>query len=43
MVELKLKPDRFFSPAQIPAGQPGNGGDTRELGVRVYHAYIASK
>jgi hypothetical protein len=43
MVELKLKPDRFFSPAQIAAGQPGHGGDTRELGIRVYHAYIAPK
>lgn len=42
-VDLKLEVDRTFVPAQIPAGQPGHGGDTRELGIRVYHAYVGAK
>lgn len=37
MVELSLVPDRTF----VPALEPGvKSGDTRELGVRVFHAYV---
>jgi hypothetical protein len=37
MVELRLVPDRTF----VPALEPGSAsGDTRELGVRVFHAYV---
>ncbi|MFN2446977.1 MAG: hypothetical protein ABR606_15515 [Vicinamibacterales bacterium] len=37
MVELRLVPDRTF----VPALEPGSSsGDTRELGVRVFHAYV---
>ncbi len=42
-VDLKIDVDRTFVPAQIPAGQPGHGTDTRELGIRVYHAYVGLK
>ena len=35
-VEVKLDLDRSFVPAQIP----GAGGDPRELGIRVYHAFV---
>jgi hypothetical protein len=42
-VDLKLDVDRTFVPAQIPAGQPGHGADTRELGIRVYHVYVGLK
>ncbi|MGH9311681.1 MAG: hypothetical protein ACRD1S_00650 [Vicinamibacterales bacterium] len=43
MVELKIQTDRAFTPAAVPAGKPGHGSDTRELGVRVYHAFVATK
>lgn len=37
MVELGLVPDRTF----VPALEPGaTSADTRELGVRVFHAYV---
>lgn len=37
MVELSVVPDRTF----VPALEPGaKSGDTRELGVRVFHAYV---
>lgn len=37
MVEMRLVPDRTF----VPALEPGSAsGDTRELGVRVFHAYV---
>jgi hypothetical protein len=36
MVELRLDVDRTFIPANLPQG----GKDTRELGFRVYHAFI---
>jgi hypothetical protein len=41
MVDLKIQVDRTFTPAQIPAGSPGHSTDTRELGIRVFHAFIA--
>jgi hypothetical protein len=43
MVDLHIEVDRTFVPEQIPAGQPGHGADSRELGVRVYHVYVAPK
>ena len=43
MVDLKIEVDKTFVPAQIPAGQPGHGSDTRELGIRVYHAFVSPK
>jgi hypothetical protein len=43
MVDLKIESDRTFVPAEIPAGQPGHGADRRELGIRVYHAFIAPR
>jgi hypothetical protein len=36
MVELRLDLDRTFVPAKLPAG----GRDSRELGIRVYHAFV---
>lgn len=37
MIEVRLLPDRTF----VPALEPGSSsGDTRELGVRVFHAYV---
>jgi hypothetical protein len=36
MVEIRLELDRTF----VPAKQPGGSRDSRELGVRVYHAFI---
>jgi hypothetical protein len=42
MVELKIQTDRAFTPSALPAGQPGAGTDTRELGIRVYHAFVGS-
>jgi hypothetical protein len=43
MVDLKIQADRAFTPSAVPAGQPGHGTDTRELGIRVYHAFVATK
>jgi hypothetical protein len=43
MVELKLQADRAFTPAAVPAGRPGHGADTRELGVRVRHVFVGPK
>lgn len=43
MVDLKVEVDRSFVPAKIPAGQPGHGNDPRELGIRVYHLFVAAK
>ena len=40
MVDLRIDVDRTFVPAQLPPGQPGHGSDTRELGIRVYHAFV---
>ena len=37
MVDLKLQVDKTFVPAQIPGAE---SGDQRELGVRVFHAFI---
>jgi hypothetical protein len=42
MVELKIQVDRAFVPSAVPAGQPGSGSDTRELGIRVYHAFVGT-
>jgi hypothetical protein len=39
MAELTIDVDRAFVPAKLPAG----GKDQRELGIRVYHAFIESK
>jgi len=38
MVELKIETDRTFIPASLPQG----GKDSRELGIRVYHAFLES-
>jgi hypothetical protein len=35
-VELRIAVDRTFMPAKLPAG----GKDLRELGIRVYHAFV---
>lgn len=43
MVDMKIEVDRVFVPAQVPAGQPGHGPDTRELGIRVYHAFVGPR
>jgi hypothetical protein len=36
MAEIRLEIDRTFVPASLPAG----GRDERELGIRVYHAFL---
>jgi hypothetical protein len=36
MAELHIEVDRTFVPSKLPGGS----GDVRELGIRVYHAYI---
>ena len=36
MAEIRLDVDRTFVPASLPAG----GRDERELGIRVYHAFL---
>ncbi len=36
MSELQIDVDRAFVPAEVP----GAGKDTRELGIRVYHAFL---
>ena len=38
MVELKIETDQTFIPASLPQG----GKDGRELGIRVYHAFLES-
>jgi hypothetical protein len=43
MVDLKIELDKTFVPATVPAGQPGHGADTRELGIRVYHLFVGLK
>jgi hypothetical protein len=37
MVEVQLEVDKTFVPAQVPAA---NSKDGRELGVRVFHAFV---
>ena len=39
MAELRVEVDKTFIPAQLPAG----GRDQRELGVRLYHAFVEPK
>jgi hypothetical protein len=39
MVDLRLELDRTFVPAKLPAG----GRDARELGIRVYHAFVEER
>jgi hypothetical protein len=39
MAELRIEVDRTFVPANLPAG----GKDTRELGIRVYHAFVEGR
>jgi hypothetical protein len=39
MTEIRLEVDRTFVPARLPAG----GKDMRDLGIRVYHAYLGSR
>lgn len=39
MVELRLEVDRTFVPAKLAGG----GRDSRELGIRVFHAYVEPK
>jgi hypothetical protein len=36
MAELRIEVDRVF----VPAKMPGGGRDARELGIRVYHAFV---
>lgn len=43
MVEMTIDVDRTFVPSQIPAGQPGHGTDTRELGIRIYHLFVGPR
>ena len=40
IVDLKIQVDKTFVPAQIPSAEPPESGDERELGVRVFHAFI---
>ena len=37
--ELRVEVDRTFVPSKLPAG----GKDVRELGLRVYHAYVEAR
>jgi hypothetical protein len=37
MVELRLVADKTFVPALEPGGSTG---DTRELGARIFHAFV---
>ena len=39
MAELRIEVDRTFIPAKMPSG----GRDSRELGVRVYHAFVEGR
>lgn len=43
MVELSLEVDKSFVPVQMPAGSPGHGADERELGIRVFHLFVAAR
>jgi hypothetical protein len=43
MVEMRLEADKSFVPNQIPAGSPGHGRDDRELGIRVFHLFVANR
>ena len=40
MVDLKIQVDKTFVPAQVPSAETSESGDERELGVRVFHAFI---
>ena len=37
MAELQIRVDKTFVPAQVPAAR---STDPRELGVRVFHAFV---
>jgi hypothetical protein len=39
MAELRIEIDRTF----VPANLPGGSRDNRELGIRVYHAYVETR
>jgi hypothetical protein len=39
LAEVRIDVDKSFVPAQIPGG----GRDTRELGIRVYHAFVQAR
>jgi len=39
MAELRIEVDRTFIPAKLPSG----GRDARELGIRVYHAFVEGR
>jgi hypothetical protein len=39
LAELRIEVDRTFVPARLPAG----GRDERELGIRVYHAFVEGR
>ena len=39
MAELRIELDKTFVPAKLPAG----GRDARELGIRVYHAFVEAR
>lgn len=41
-IDLKIQVDRTFTPTEIRPGAPGHGPDTRELGIRVFHAFVAT-
>lgn len=43
MVDMTIEVDRAFVPSEIPPGQPGHGTDTRELGIRIYHLFVAPR
>lgn len=43
MAELSLDVDKSFVPAQLPEGNPGHGRDSRELGIRVFHLFVAAR
>ena len=40
MVELRIAVDKTFVPALIPTA---NSKDPRELGIRVFHAFVEPK
>ena len=39
MTEIRIETDRTFVPAMLPGG----GKDDRELGLRVYHAFLEGR